>query len=143
MLHLLASVVRRICILVDTSLTALHMQVVYLYFKEKEPVDVPTVTTLLVVVPTLSISLKNYLNLVSPVYGLASCMPSFFAFYALLLSCMMAYRLSPLHPLSRYPGPLLCKISKLWIIYLAYRGKLHLYYKSLHDTYGPIVRIGE
>ncbi|KAF6743654.1 cytochrome P450 [Ephemerocybe angulata] len=55
---------------------------------------------------------------------------------------MMAYRLSSLHPLSRYPGPFLCKISKLWIIWLAYRGKLHLYYKSLHDIYGPIVRIG-
>ncbi|TEB20866.1 hypothetical protein FA13DRAFT_200811 [Coprinellus micaceus] len=81
--------------------------VVYFYFKEKEPVDVPTVTALLVVVPTLSILLKNYLNLVSPVYGVTSCMLSFFAFYALLLSCMMAYRLSPRTPVPvSGPAPL-------------------------------------
>ncbi|KAF5326171.1 hypothetical protein D9611_000819 [Ephemerocybe angulata] len=114
---------------------------VYVFFKEREPVDLPTVSTLLLIVPSASISLKNYLNLGSPLFG-ASCIQSFFSFYAVLLSCMMAYRLSSLHPLSRYPGPFLCKISKLWIIWLAYRGKLHLYYKSLHDIYGPIVRIG-
>lgn len=114
----------------------------YVFFKEREPVDLPTVSTLLLVVPGVSITLKNYLQLGTGLTSTTACIQSFFAFYAVLLGCMMAYRLSSLHPLSRYPGPFLCKVTKLWIIWLAYRGKLHLYYKSLHDLYGPIVRIG-
>ncbi|KAJ2936367.1 hypothetical protein H1R20_g726, partial [Candolleomyces eurysporus] len=116
---------------------------VYVFFKEREPVDLPTILTLLVAVPSASITLKNYLNLVNPPLFGTSCLQSFFAFYLVLLSCMMAYRLSSFHPLYKYPGPLLCKVTKLWMTWLAYRGKLHLYYKSLHDIYGPIVRIGE
>jgi hypothetical protein len=156
MLHILSAVVCCLYVLIAlaqvqctfffTLLTHptshLHLQAVYVFFKEREPVDLPTILTLLVAVPSASITLKNYLNLVNPVFG-TSCLQSFFVFYLVLLSCMMAYRLSSFHPLYKYPGPFLCKVTKLWITWLAYRGKLHLYYKSLHDMYGPIVRIGE
>ncbi|KDR74014.1 hypothetical protein GALMADRAFT_250743 [Galerina marginata CBS 339.88] len=63
-------------------------------------------------------------------------------FYTALLLSIVTYRISPFHPLAQHPGPILCKVSKLWLTYVAYRGKLHEYHKYLHDTYGQIVRVG-
>lgn len=64
-------------------------------------------------------------------------------FVLTLLSSIFTYRVSPFHPLAQYPGPLLCKASKLWTAYIAYRGKLHHYHRMLHVQYGPIVRVGK
>ncbi|KNZ80506.1 Cytochrome P450 67, partial [Termitomyces sp. J132] len=61
---------------------------------------------------------------------------------ASLVFCTVAYRISPFHPLAKYPGPLVCKISKIWFAYVAWGGKQHLYYKQLHQCYGDVVRIG-
>ncbi|KAH0838343.1 high nitrogen upregulated cytochrome P450 monooxygenase 2 [Lanmaoa asiatica] len=55
---------------------------------------------------------------------------------------ILVYRLSPFHPLAKYPGPIMCKISQLWAVVIYSRGKAHQYRKLLHDQYGPIVRIG-
>ncbi|KAF9472668.1 high nitrogen upregulated cytochrome P450 monooxygenase 2 [Pholiota conissans] len=63
-------------------------------------------------------------------------------FLGALLSSIVVYRVSPLHPLAKYPGPTICKISKLWTAFVAYRGRLHLYHQALHAEYGPIVRVG-
>lgn len=52
------------------------------------------------------------------------------------------YRLSPVHALAGYPGPLIARFSSLWMAYIASTGKRHLYMMKLHETYGPIVRIG-
>ncbi|KAJ6466548.1 cytochrome P450 [Mycena vitilis] len=77
----------------------------------------------------------------------ASCILSAAAFtFGVYLSSLVIslvfYRLSPLHPLAKYPGPLLCKISKLWFTAAAMDGKQHLYYAELHQRYGDAVRIG-
>ena len=51
------------------------------------------------------------------------------------------YNLSPLHPLSTYPGPALWRATRLsWILSLQ-RGRLHLDLLRLHRLYGPVVRI--
>lgn len=63
-------------------------------------------------------------------------------FVATLLASIAIYRLSPIHPLAGYPGPVMCKISKMWPAYVAYHGRLHHYYRGLHKIYGPIVRVG-
>ena len=60
---------------------------------------------------------------------------------ALSLS-VIGYRLSPIHPLARYPGPLGAKISKFWHAFIATTGKQHHYVKRLHEQYGNVVRIG-
>jgi cytochrome P450 len=52
------------------------------------------------------------------------------------------YRLSPLHPLDRVPGPLLARISSLWLNYHAYIGDECTVVHRLHERYGPIVRNG-
>ncbi|KAJ7671556.1 cytochrome P450 [Mycena polygramma] len=75
--------------------------------------------------------------------GILSAAALTFALYlSSLVTSLVFYRLSPLHPLAKYPGPLLCKVSKLWFTAAAMEGKQHLYYAELHQRYGDAVRIG-
>ena len=63
------------------------------------------------------------------------------SFVSGLLSSMTVYRLL-LHPLKSFPGPLIARITSLWVIKQNYPD-LDLYVKmrSLHDRYGDFVRI--
>ncbi|KAI0641498.1 high nitrogen upregulated cytochrome P450 monooxygenase 2 [Trametes meyenii] len=63
-------------------------------------------------------------------------------FLATLLTSVTVYRLSPFHPLARYPGPLGCRLSKFWMAYRSLSGHQHLYIQRLHNRYGNIVRTG-
>ncbi|KAF8173014.1 cytochrome P450, partial [Mycena galopus ATCC 62051] len=58
------------------------------------------------------------------------------------LAVIVAYRLSPFHPLAKFPGPLLPKATSLWFAYLVYTGKRHVKLAQLHDKYGVFVRTG-
>ena len=91
--------------------------------------------TLLVVLPTLlSSPLSFHVRWPIPL--------AFAAYGSLLVLFTLAYRLSPLHPLAKYPGPAIAKTSKWWTAYLGGKGDLHRYGKDLHDRYGDIVRVG-
>ena len=68
---------------------------------------------------------------------------AFVTFITTFFVSVSLYRLSPLHPLAKYPGPTRCKLTKIWTAWIGFGGKTHIYYKELHDKYGPIVRIGE
>ncbi|KAE8151416.1 cytochrome P450 [Aspergillus avenaceus] len=46
-----------------------------------------------------------------------------------------------LHPLSKFPGPPLAAISRIWTVLHVLRGKAQDEQKALHQKYGPIVRI--
>ncbi|KAG6908777.1 hypothetical protein DXG01_003306 [Tephrocybe rancida] len=59
-----------------------------------------------------------------------------------LTACTIAYRLSPFHPLAKYPGPFLCKVSKIYFAVVSFNGKQHEHYNDLHRLYGDIVRTG-
>ncbi|PPQ69697.1 hypothetical protein CVT26_001656 [Gymnopilus dilepis] len=63
-------------------------------------------------------------------------------FWASALTSIALYRISPWHPLAKYPGPLLCKLSKFYLAFMSIGGKQHLYYAQLHEKYGDAVRIG-
>ncbi|KAG6848263.1 hypothetical protein H0H93_001760, partial [Arthromyces matolae] len=67
---------------------------------------------------------------------------AFPTFWAVLSASIVFYRLSPFHPLAKYPGPILCRASKLYIAFLSLGGKQYTYYQRLHDQYGDVVRIG-
>ncbi|KAJ7766762.1 cytochrome P450, partial [Mycena metata] len=67
---------------------------------------------------------------------------AYLVFLATLSVSIAAYRLSPFHPLAQYPGPALGKVTKLWGLWIAWRGYTHIYCKKLHDTYGPYIRTG-
>jgi cytochrome P450 len=44
------------------------------------------------------------------------------------------------HPLSKYPGPFLGKISSFWPVWGLHKGRWPMIVKGFHDKYGPIVR---
>ncbi|KAJ6608708.1 cytochrome P450 [Mycena sp. CBHHK59/15] len=75
--------------------------------------------------------------------GIFSCVSlTFVVYFSSLIMSVVIYRLSPFHPLANYPGPILCKISKLWFARVAMGGKQHMYYYELHQRFGDVVRIG-
>lgn len=45
-----------------------------------------------------------------------------------------------LHPLGKYPGPFLGRVSPLYDLFHAYVGDKHLLLYHLHQKYGPVVR---
>lgn len=61
---------------------------------------------------------------------------------ALLLLGRSVYRGSRLHGLGAVPGPLLPRLTSLWLNYHAFIGDECAAVHDLHDGYGPIVRTG-
>ncbi len=55
----------------------------------------------------------------------------------------VAYRLSPFHPLWKYPGPFLNKITSLAIMHMVSTGKRYEIIKGWHEKYGKFVRTGK
>ncbi|KAL5478590.1 hypothetical protein ACEPAI_2774 [Sanghuangporus weigelae] len=105
---------------------------------EVEPANLVATFLLLVGVPAvpcyfLADHIESMLLFVVVAYGL---------FYAILISSIVLYRISPLHPLAKYPGPLFLKVSKLVGMHYALNGKQYMHFKSLHDKYGPFVHVG-
>ncbi|KAL5498826.1 hypothetical protein ACEPAH_2181 [Sanghuangporus vaninii] len=114
---------------------------VHAIYRRYEPdTSVPFVQTiLLIAIPSLpaAVFLRHFET--SP--GLAV-LTALALFYVTLITSIVLYRLSPWHPLAKYPGPLPAKISKVWASYHTAKGKLHLDLKKLHEKYGRYVRIG-
>ncbi|KAB8079280.1 cytochrome P450 [Aspergillus leporis] len=71
---------------------------------------------------------------------------SLFTYVAAVPVALLAYVLSIciyriwFHPLAKYPGPLLAKVTNLYGGYYAWTGDLHLDMKRCHDKYGNYVR---
>lgn len=65
----------------------------------------------------------------------------FVSFIALRILYLIIYRLW-LHPLAKYPGPLLAKVSNLYIIARAIEGRETYSRYELHQKYGTVVRTG-
>ena len=64
-------------------------------------------------------------------------------FWSTLTASILVYRVSPWHPLAKYPGPLICKLTKFHLAFLSLGGKQFLYYHELHRKYGDAVRVGQ
>jgi hypothetical protein len=61
-----------------------------------------------------------------------------------LFTCIFtlaAYRLT-LHPLASVPGPRIAALSNVWYAYHAKNGLVAQLAKTLHEKYGPVVRVG-
>jgi hypothetical protein len=59
-----------------------------------------------------------------------------------LVASVAAYRLSPFHPLAKYPGPVLARVSRLWATRVAASGRQHEFSHELFARYGDVVRTG-
>jgi hypothetical protein len=57
-------------------------------------------------------------------------------------SSITVYRLSPFHPLAKYPGPLLARVSRLWATRHAASGRQNYVSHELFERYGDVVRTG-
>ncbi|KAM5541672.1 hypothetical protein V8D89_004653 [Ganoderma adspersum] len=63
-------------------------------------------------------------------------------YIAALVVSVVAYRMSPFHPLYRYPGPFWYWTSIFCHAIRATGGRQAARFRALHDAYGDIVRIG-
>jgi len=116
----------------------LHFQVSYLVLHKYEPEDFFTVSGLVLVPPSVITWVCRTVQSQS-----SPALTSIFAAYlSLLLGYTVAYRLSPFHPLARYPGPFLARVSKFFMLSVVTMGHAHQYYRRLHDEHGDIVRTG-
>jgi hypothetical protein len=114
-------------------------QITYRIFKRFEPDKPPLVGFLLIVIPALLIpALHSHIRNLTLAVGI-----TFTSHYVLILVYVTIYRLSPFHPLAKYPGPMTNKLSKLTMSYISLTGKQHTYYRNLHSRYGNIVRTGK
>ncbi|KAI5776791.1 cytochrome P450 [Geopyxis carbonaria] len=77
--------------------------------------------------------------------GIAAMASAFFvlngAFFTSLLLATIVHRLF-LHPLSKFPGPKLAGLSKLYEVSLVYRGINAQTIRKLHKEHGDVIRIG-
>ncbi|KAF8265715.1 high nitrogen upregulated cytochrome P450 monooxygenase 2 [Lactarius quietus] len=123
----------------DTSIFVLFTSFTsYQCFHHLEPRSKWPLIALLFVVPALLSIPISYHVPYPPVAPLLA----FLTHGSAVITFAVVYRLSPFHPLAKYPGPTLAKISKLWVAYICTKGNLHRYLKSLHDRYGDVVRVG-
>jgi hypothetical protein len=110
----------------------------HLIFRYFEPQSALSRVVLLLVTPALLSLPVSHTG-----RSLCTAVPlAFTAYTTALLFFTLTYRVSPFHPLAKIPGPLIAKTSKWWGAYINGKGDLHRYYKSLHDRYGDVVRIG-
>jgi hypothetical protein len=114
-------------------------QVSYLIFHKCEPRNPYLIFSLLIFVPaTLCHFLTPFHDDPSVSFALTSA-----SYWSLLAIFAIIYRLSPFHPLARYPGPILDRISKLRTAQICATGNMHRYRQKLHKKYGDVVRIGD
>ncbi|KAE8323850.1 cytochrome P450 [Aspergillus sergii] len=71
-------------------------------------------------------------------------MELFYVLLALMLSLIAGYVFYQifLHPLGKYPGPLLAKVTRARMGYHQWKGDTHIDIWLCHKKYGPIVRYG-
>ena len=64
----------------------------------------------------------------------------FGVFSVLLTTYAVYYRF--LHPLAKFPGPLICSLSNVWKLWAVATDRMPDELVKLHAKYGPVVRIG-
>ncbi|KAH7931073.1 high nitrogen upregulated cytochrome P450 monooxygenase 2 [Leucogyrophana mollusca] len=111
--------------------------VAHIWFNKHEPEVSWSLFTIIALAPAPSAWL-----LCDHISALQAIPLAYVVFLTTLFTSISIYRISPFHPLAEYPGPLLCKLTQFWNVWMMWGGKQHIYRLWLHQTYGPIVRIG-
>ncbi|KAJ7237942.1 cytochrome P450 [Mycena rebaudengoi] len=113
----------------------------HIIFKRLEPNALHFLLALLAFVQVTM--LIQVLNGYSFTAATTTCL-SFVGKYLLLLCLSISlYRLSPWHPLARFPGPRLAHLSKWWMVYhIIFRGGRHRILQQLHARHGAWIRMG-
>ncbi|EJF67274.1 high nitrogen upregulated cytochrome P450 monooxygenase 2 [Dichomitus squalens] len=111
--------------------------IVHFVFKRYEPHRLTVHALLLLATPSLLV-----LPLLDHLPATKAVPVALVTFWITLICSVALYRLSPWHPLARYPGPLLLRLSKLRMAWISRAGRRHIYTQGLHRRYGDIVRVG-
>lgn len=112
-------------------------QATYLLYHKWEPTHPVVHLALLLLAPTAIVVL------ISPSRNIPAFFFTFLQYWASIVIFTVTYRISPFHPLARYPGPFLAQISKLWAAWITAKdGNLHRIIRELHAEYGDVVRVG-
>lgn len=114
------------------------MQTLHLMFNKLE--HTTPLRYLLVVCATLPL-VPCYILRATPIS--LSLGTSYLATYATLAVSVLCYRLSPLHDLWKYPGPILARCSKFYGLWQQHSGEMYLKVQAMHDRYGDVVRTGK
>jgi hypothetical protein len=61
-----------------------------------------------------------------------------FFLLSIYVSLVIIYRLT-LHPLAKYPGPFLAKVTDIYLAYHAWKGDRHLEFYRCHEKYGKFI----
>jgi hypothetical protein len=117
----------------------LSLQLVHLIFKRTETSRLYWLFVLLFAIPAY----LTFLYIPHAGSAILAAVKMFSLFWSTLVTSILVYRVSPWHPLAKYPGPFLCKLTKFYLAYVALDGKQYLYYYKLHQKYGNVVRIGQ
>ncbi|KAK7037631.1 hypothetical protein VNI00_010847 [Paramarasmius palmivorus] len=120
-----------------TGLSALAGVGTHQLFRRNEPTR-HTFLPYLLLLALAPMGLCHYLDVLDTM----SLAISYASFYLFMTISVIAYRLSPYHPLADIPGPTMFKVSKLWRAYICWKGQQHHMLKALHDEYGTVVRTG-
>ncbi|KAI0086944.1 cytochrome P450 [Irpex rosettiformis] len=112
--------------------------IVHYVFRRWEPSSPILVALLLLATPIPLVSLLLP-HVAHWIYAITA---SYSLFLSTLVLSIISYRLSPFHPLARYPGPLMCRVSKWWMVWETRGGQQHHWYKRMHEQYGDAVRTG-
>ncbi|KAF7315569.1 hypothetical protein MIND_00072200 [Mycena indigotica] len=108
----------------------------HVYFKRYEPTNAHTPLFFLIAQPL------GLTYLVSGSLSVSNILLATATFIGTLSTSIVAYRLSPWHPLAHIPGPMLAKVSKWWGVKLAISGNRARFMKEQHDRYGDVIRMG-
>ncbi|KAG5638947.1 hypothetical protein H0H81_008447 [Sphagnurus paluster] len=109
----------------------------HLYFRKFEPTSLTNLVSIIVPAPLALLAIQK----VAPLNA-GQILLTYSVFLVSLICSIVLYRVSPFHPLAKYPGPLINKITQFRNVWVQHTGHLHLVNKDLHDKYGPFVRIG-
>ena len=123
----------------DLITPCFFLQLVHLIFKQTETRRPSSLFFLLLAIPAC----LSFLYLPHASSAILAAVKVFSLFWSTLVTSILVYRISPWHPLAKYPGPLLCKLTKFHLACFCLGGKQYLYYSELHQKYGDVVRIGQ
>lgn len=121
------------------SFTVCAALTAHIYVQKREPTTLRAVFALVLGLPALlhALSRAGLVTLLWDWFGLNALL-----YNVVLLTSIIVYRLSPFHPLAKYPGPVICRTSRLWAFYKAFSRQQRFYNHQLFERYGDVVRVG-
>ena len=115
-------------------------QVAHQVFRKFDTYRIPLHAALLMGPPIAIVAYSQQLpSFITEVQILLSC---YAVYYLTLALSVVIYRLSPWHPLARYPGPFWYRASSFCHAFMSITGRRNTYFKHLHTLHGDVVRTG-